>query len=100
MNEEELYPLMKPRRDPLPVAFKGVVKNLSEMGHIYELNDYMTEERTRIGLAEKPPTAYRFKEALKEVKSLMANTEMARKVNQIRKNEGEAPTESEIPPVC
>jgi len=97
---EEVYPLMKPRKDPLPSVFKGVVRNLSEIGHIYELNDYMAEERTRIGLAEKPPTAYRFNEALREARTLMANTEIAKKVNQIRRSDGEAPTESEIPPVC
>lgn len=100
MNEEKLYPLMKSRRDPLPQAFKGVVKNLSEIGHIYDLNDYMAEERTRIGLAEKPPTAHRFKEALKDIKSLIAHTEIATKVNQIKRSEGEAPSESETPPVC
>ncbi|MEM2904164.1 MAG: hypothetical protein QW057_10620, partial [Candidatus Bathyarchaeia archaeon] len=84
-NQPALYPLKKAMRPPIPEAFKGILSNLVEKACVQELIDYWIEERARIGLPERPPTAQGLPEALEETRKLMENTDLAEKVEQAKK---------------
>jgi hypothetical protein len=92
MNESEevpLYPLEKPIKPPLPATMGGIVRNQYDTGHVQELVDYFIEERVRIGLKDKPPTAYRAPQPIAELRKIVQDTSIAKKANDVAKFGGQ-----------
>ncbi len=91
MSESEvpLYPLEKPVKQPLPPAMGGIVRNQYDTGHVQELVDYFIEERVRIGLEDKPPTAYKYDEPIAELRKIVNDTPLAKKANEVAKAGGQ-----------
>jgi hypothetical protein len=88
-SEVPLYPLEKPVKSPLPVTMGGIVKNEYESGQVQELVDYFIEERVRIGLEDKPPTAYKYAEPVAELRKIVDDTPLAKKANEVAKFGGQ-----------
>lgn len=88
-SEVPLHPLEKIVKAPLPATMGGIVKNQYETGQVQELVDYFIEERVRIGLEDKPPTAYKFPEPIAELRKIVDDTPLARKANEVAKFGGQ-----------
>jgi len=88
-GENPIHPLEKPLKPPLPATMGGIVKNQYESGHVQELVDYFVEERVRIGLEDKPPTAYKYVEPIGELRKIVSDTPLAKKANDVAKFGGQ-----------
>jgi len=88
-NDVPLYPLEKTIKPPLPPTMGGIVKNQYESGQVQELVDYFVEERVRIGLEDKPPTAYKHPEPVAELRKIVNDTPLAKKANDVAKFGGQ-----------
>jgi len=89
MSEEIIHPLEKKLKPPLPPTMAGIIKNEYEKAHVPELVDYFIEERERLGLKGKPPTAYSYEKAVGEFRKLADETEHAEKAKKVIKYRGE-----------
>jgi heterodisulfide reductase subunit C len=80
--EEEVkrFPLRRIIKNVVPSSFKGAITNLFRIGHVPELLDYWVDERIRIGLEGKPPTAYQDDKALSELQALVKNARTDKKI--------------------
>ena len=85
VEDEIKYPLEKKLKPPIPLNMAGLVKNEYTMAHVPELVDYFIEERKRLGLKGKPPTAYSNEKAIGEFRKLVEDTEHAKKAKKIIK---------------
>jgi len=88
-NDVPLYPLEKTIKPPLPPTMGGIVKNQYESGQVQELVDYFVEERVRIGLEDKPPTAYKHPEPVAELRKNLNDNPLAKKTNDVAKFGGQ-----------
>jgi len=72
MSEEEnpLYPLKKKAISPVPPSFQGAVTNLINQGQVQSLLDFWIDERTSLGLPEKPASAYSSDRAVQQTQEI------------------------------
>jgi hypothetical protein len=85
VTDEINYPLEKKLKPPIPKNMAGLIKNEHKMAHVPELVDYFIEERERLGLKDKPPTAYTFEKAIGEFRKLTKDTDHAKKAKKVIK---------------
>ena len=72
MSDEEnpLYPLKKKASSSIPTSFQGAITNLVNQGQIQSLLDFWIDERSSLGLTEKPASAYSSDKAVKETQDI------------------------------
>ncbi|RLE50160.1 MAG: hdrC-like protein [Candidatus Methanomethylicota archaeon] len=68
-RELKLYPLRKPVKG-LPNQFKSPTKGLLSYGHVPRLSGFLQRTRTKLGLDKTPPSAYQFKDAVKDIQEI------------------------------
>lgn len=68
-ENRDLYPLRKPLRK-IPETYAGAIKALLASAHLPQFSDFTADEREEIGLEPVPPTAWKYKEAVKELEEL------------------------------
>lgn len=86
-NEEEIYPLRKPYKNPTPEVAKPLIKNVFKTGHVYLLEEFVLSDREMIGL-EKPKAAFDNPKAIEELRKLFELIEVHKKVKfDIKKEE-------------
>lgn len=73
LSEEEnpLYPLKKKSVSPVPAAFQSPITNLINQGQIQSLLDFWIDERTGLGLPEKPASAYSSDKAIQQTQEII-----------------------------
>ncbi len=68
-ENRDLYPLRKPLRK-FPETYAGAIRALLTSAHLPQFSDFTADEREEIGLESVPPTAWKFKEAIKELEEI------------------------------
>jgi heterodisulfide reductase subunit C len=73
MSEEEnlIYPLRKKASSSVPASFQGAITNLINQGQIQSLLDFWIDERTGLGLPEKPVSAYSSEKAVQQSQEII-----------------------------
>lgn len=68
---KELYPWRRPVKIPLPSSVKPQLIRHFSIGLLYPVTDELKKARENAGLDPIPPTAHRYKEAVRDIQNII-----------------------------